>query len=90
VLRFNRKFEELLLSTIADLTTSVTALTAAVAAIPAATAPGATVLSAADQAALDANVTAIDTATKTLTGDVTPPVAAAAVAPEGGGSSYNP
>lgn len=52
------------MSTIADLTTAVTALTAAVAVLPA---TGATVLSAEDQAALDANVTAVEAATTALT-----------------------
>jgi len=52
-------------STIQDLTTAVTALTAAVAAQPA---PGSTtVLSPADQAELDADVTAVEAATTALT-----------------------
>jgi hypothetical protein len=53
------------MSSIQDLTTAVNALTAAVAAQPA---PGTTtVLSPADQAELDADVTAVEAATTTLT-----------------------
>ena len=62
-----------LVSSIQDLTASVTALTAAVAALPA---PGTTtVLSPADQAELDADVTAINTAVTTLTADEPAPAA---------------